>query len=179
VGVRAAVAYWLGNPVLNPAVIVFLLILTPWQWAATRLLVGTFLVLGAAALAHRLAMPDGTVPPVPGPPAEPLAAPRMFLRTLLRSTLVLVPEYALVVFAVLLGMLIVLPTGGEIPVLLGLTAAGFSPAVTGALLITLPAVSLPSIVMVARALSWRATAAVVTGVTGAGLLGAVLLPALL
>jgi uncharacterized membrane protein YraQ (UPF0718 family) len=191
--------------VAESAVLVFLLLLAPWQWAATRLVVGALLVFAAAALAGHLAPRSGSAQSVPVAPAGPGSAPRRFLRTLLRSTLVLVPEYALVVFAVgalrgwlfpldadladatllaivlavALGLLIVLPTGGEIPVLLGLTATGFSPAVTGALLITLPAVSLPSIVMVARALSWRAIAAVVGGVTGAGLLGALLLPALL
>jgi hypothetical protein len=34
-----AVAYWLGNPLLNPAVVVFLLFVAPWQWTVTRLVV--------------------------------------------------------------------------------------------------------------------------------------------
>ncbi|UUZ44608.1 permease [Janibacter limosus] len=49
----SVVAYWLGNPVLNPAVLVFLALVGPWQWAATRLVVGMGPVLGAAALAAR------------------------------------------------------------------------------------------------------------------------------
>ena len=94
----------------------------------------------------------------------------------------LVPEYLVVVFfvglvgpplgdllghggalavllAALIGTVLVLPTAGEIPILLGLAAAGASAGVLGALLIALPAVSLPSAVMVARALGWRTTAA--------------------
>lgn len=36
----AAIAYWLGNPMINPAVLVFLLFVTPWQWTLTQLLIG-------------------------------------------------------------------------------------------------------------------------------------------
>ncbi|MDT7607640.1 MAG: uncharacterized protein QOG96_2143, partial [Pseudonocardiales bacterium] len=45
----AAVAYWLGNPLLNPAVLVFLVLVAPWQWVVTRALVGLLLVVGGAA----------------------------------------------------------------------------------------------------------------------------------
>lgn len=49
-GARTAgvVAYWLGNPLLNPAVLVFLALVAPWQWVATRLVVGVLLVVGGA-----------------------------------------------------------------------------------------------------------------------------------
>jgi hypothetical protein len=33
----SVLAYWLGNPTLNPAVLAFLAIVAPWQWFATRL----------------------------------------------------------------------------------------------------------------------------------------------
>lgn len=49
-------AYWLGNPLLNPAVLVFLALVAPWQWTAVRLAVGLLLVLGGLAAgraAHR------------------------------------------------------------------------------------------------------------------------------
>ncbi|MDT7804861.1 MAG: uncharacterized protein QOI78_8294 [Actinomycetota bacterium] len=200
-GVRPApaVAYWLGNPVLNPAVLVFLVLVGPWQWAASRLLAGIALVLGAAFLAGRL-RPAAGVTELEPPAAERAPAAR-FLRALARFALVLVPEYAVVVFAVGAlgpwlfppvvhapanvalavvlaigaGLLIVIPTGGEIPVLLGLAAAGASPVVLGVLLITLPAISLPSMLMVGRALSWRTTAATAACVALAGLAGGLLL----
>src|SRR3954463_5758148 len=38
VTVPAAVGYWLGNPLLNPAVLVFLFLVAPWQWGVVRLL---------------------------------------------------------------------------------------------------------------------------------------------
>jgi uncharacterized membrane protein YraQ (UPF0718 family) len=42
----AAIAYWLGNPLLNPAVIVFLFFVSPWQWTLTRVVVGVAAVVG-------------------------------------------------------------------------------------------------------------------------------------
>ncbi len=66
-------------------------------------------------------------------------------------------------------VLLVIPTGGEIPVLLALAAVGASPWVLGLVLIALPAVSLPSLVMVGRALTWRVTAVTAGVVTAAGL----------
>ncbi|HVC14407.1 MAG TPA: hypothetical protein VND62_06065 [Acidimicrobiales bacterium] len=56
------------------------------------------------------------------------------------------------------GTVLVIPTAAEIPVIVGLLGLGFSPLVAGALLISLPALSLPSMVMVGRALSLRVTA---------------------
>ncbi|PRX50927.1 hypothetical protein B0I33_10178 [Prauserella shujinwangii] len=203
-GLRPTVAYWLGNPVLNPFVLAFLLLVGPWQWAATRLAVGALLVAGVSALAGRLARgghPAG-LDGVPGLPPEP--AGRRFTGALARFAVVLIPEYAILVFAVgalrgwlfpfadgagvpvlaavalaaVLGTLAVIPTAGEIPVLLALATAGAAPAIGGALLITLPAVSLPSMVMVGRALGWRVTTVVGGGVAAAGAASAALLTVL-
>lgn len=201
----SVVAYWLGNPVLNPAVIVFLALVGPWEWAATRLVVGLGLVLGAAALAGRLA-PGLSVDPAtadiaPGT-AEGEGGPSLvrFVRSLVRFTFTLVPEYlvvvalvgaaahvftfdagwvtgggiALVAVAAIVALLVI-PTGGEIPVLLTLAAIGASPWVLGLVLIALPAVSLPSLLMVGRALTWRVTGVTAGSVVAAGLVaGAVL-----
>lgn len=196
-----AVAFWLGNPVLNPAVIAFLAIVAPWSWVVTRVAVGLVVVLGLPALVARLV----PATPVALPPAAPASAPvepdvRAFPRALARLAVVLVPEYLVVVLlvggfrgwllpvgdtatdlpvlitlaAAVLGALVVIPTGGEIPLLAGLAAAGVGEGPLGALLIALPAISLPSLVMVARALGVRATALVTGGViacaVGAGLL---------
>lgn len=77
-----------------------------------------------------------------------------------------------VVLVAVVGTLLVVPTGGEIPVILALVAAGVGSGPVGALLITLPAISLPSMVMVARSLSWRATLSIAGVVAGGGLVGA-------
>jgi uncharacterized protein len=205
----AALAFWLGNPVLNPAVLVFLALIAPPSWVAVRLGVGIVLVLGFSAL---VGVVVGRRPNPDLPAAreaveaadEPMAwrdVPRRLVVRFGRLALVLVPEYLLVVFlvglvgaplgallghggalailiAALVGTLLVLPTGGEIPILFGLAAAGASAGVLGALLIVLPAVSLPSAVMVGRALGWRATTAtagatVVAGLVAGGILSAV------
>lgn len=204
----AAAAYWLGNPLLNPAVLVFLLLVAPWQWVVTRLVLGLAIVLGAAVLVGRLqrrrclaAVAADAVLPGEDPPVGRVSeVPGRFVRSLLRLGVVLVPEYAAVVLlmgafsgwlsqfavldhrlgvlgmvvAALVGTLLVVPTGGEIPVLLALSALGVSQGTLGVVLVTLPALSLPSMVMVARAISPRATAvlagAVVVGGLGAGVL---------
>ena len=209
----AAVAYWLGNPLLNPAVLVFLVLVAPWQWAVTRLVVGLAVVLGAGTLVGRLQRRKGglegvageaVLPPEDLPVRRVSEVPGRFARSLLRLGGVLVPEYAAVVFlmgafsgwlsqfavldhrlgvlgmvvAALVGTLLVVPTGGEIPVLLALSAVGVSLGTLGVVLVTLPALSLPSMVMVARAISPRATAVLAGAVVVAGLGAGVLLTAL-
>ncbi len=199
----AALAYWIGNPVLNPAVLAFLAIVAPWQWVVTRIVVGGVLVFGATAVVARLA----GRPLAPPPRAEPAgqvdlrAAPVRFVRALVRLTVTLVPTYVAVVFligllrawlfpldagadhwivpsifaAAALGTLVVVPTAGEIPILQGLTVAGVNAGAIGALLITLPAISLVSMAMVPRAFSVRVTLAMAGAVACCGLLGGGLL----
>lgn len=200
-----AAAYWLGNPVLNPAVIAFLAIVAPWSWVAVRVAVGLLVVLGLPALVARVTSREPTVTIEDDDDAADAADRRpaivRYLRALARLALVLVPEYLVVVLlvgalrgwllpigdtatdlpvlitlaAAVLGALVVIPTGGEIPLLAGLTAAGVGAGPTGALLIALPAVSLPSIAMVARALGTRATALVTAGVVACAVLAGALL----
>ena len=207
---EAAASYWLGNPVLNPAVLVFLFLVGPWQLGAVRIVVGVLLVFVAVPLVVRLvdrgrtSVPDGTLPGVrdmPGDARSVADLPGRYLRSLARIAVVLVPEYLIVVLLVglvsgwladfagldqrlgvlavvicaVVGTLLVIPTAGEIPVVLALGAAGAGLGSTGALLITLPALSLPSMVMVGRALSWRVTTAVAGAVVVAGLLSGLLL----
>lgn len=79
------------------------------------------------------------------------------------------------VAAALLGTLVVLPTGGEIPILQGLALAGVGNGVIGTLLLVLPATSIVSMAMVARDFSPRVTAATalgvaITGIAAGGLL---------
>ncbi len=208
----ATLAYWTGNPLLNPAVLVFLLLVLPWQFAAVRLVAGLVVVLGASVLVARWAERDrpatatATVPvPVQDDPRTLRELPGRFARSLVRLSVVLVPEYAVVVLltglvthwlgdldavaqraglaallvAALAAAVLVIPTGGEIPVIAGLTAAGAGAGVAGVLLVALPALSAPSMVMVGRALGWRATVAtagavVLTAVAAGGLLAVLL-----
>jgi hypothetical protein len=207
----ASLAYWVGNPLLNPAVLVFLFLVAPWQFGVVRIIVGAAVVVGGSVLVTRLFGPkepdsDRPLPPELRSAGDPDPArlsqfPPRFARSLLRLAAVLIPLYLAMVYIVaffsgwlsdfssldarlgiaavlvcaVLGTLLVIPTGAEIPVILALTAAGVGAGTAGALLITLPAVSLPSMVMVGRALSWRVTLAMATTVAAAGLLGGLLL----
>lgn len=208
----AAVAYWLGNPAINPAVLAFLVIVAPWQWAVTRAVGGLVLVFVVSSLVARLAIrrrdenPAGPGEPAAMPTTEVdlRTTPRRFLGSLGRLSVTLLPEYLLVIFAVgtfrgwlfpldggverwgplavlivaVVGTLMVIPTAGEIPIMFGLAAVGVGAAPLGALLVTLPAISLPSMLMVGRILSWRVTlaaggAVVLVGLGTAGLLTAI------
>lgn len=208
----SALGFWLGNPVLNPAVLAFLALVAPWQWVVTRALVGAGVVLLTPVVATRLsgereadALDLPLTDPAVGEVFTLAGAPRRFARTIGRLAVTLVPEYFAVVLligafrgwlmplgtatvhwgvlalavAALAGVLIVIPTAGEIPILLGLAALGVSPVVLGALLITLPAISLPSMAMVGRTLRWRVVAVTAACVALFGLLGGALLWALL
>lgn len=209
----ASLAYWIGNPVLNPAVLVFLFLVAPWQFGVVRIVVGVLLVFGATTAVARLVGPDRPGRQVPQAlrsegPVDPLRLwdmPGRYVRSLARFAITLIPEYFLVVMVIgwlsgwwsafadldtrlgivavlvvaLIGTLLVVPTGGEIPVVLALTAVGAGAGSAGALLITLPALSVPSMVMVGRALSWRVTVATAVAVTVSGLLAGLLLWGLL
>jgi len=174
--VGSATAFFLGNPTLNPAVIVFMLFVLGWRWALLRLVLGLALVLGSAAIAGRLADSeqvdlDGMYDPQPtvgeGNPIQ------RWVRNFVSLLVKLVPEYVVIVLLLgalrayffpdlqgasvpwwgvillaLLGTLFVIPTAGEVPIVQAMLAAGLGPAPAAALLMTLAPISLPSIAMV-------------------------------
>jgi uncharacterized membrane protein YraQ (UPF0718 family) len=216
VSTAAALAYWLGNPLLNPAVLAFLFFVAPWQWTVTRAVIGVVLVVGGSALVARLAdrqLPAGDVDRLTNggrdaasasPPTgaeRPVRVLGRFARALLRLVVTVLPEYLVVVLligafrgwlfplggdplhsgllvvliAAVIGTLLVIPTAGEIPILQGLALAGMSLGGIGALLITLPAVSLPGMVLVGRSFGWRVTLGTACLVTVGGVLAGGLL----
>lgn len=206
----SAVAFFLGNPALNPAVLVFLVFTLGWGWAALRLVLALALVLCTAALAARLA-PGRLVPPA-GPSqvqAEPSTGQDRhwavaWLRSLVRLTVSLVPEYVILVLALgafrvflfpeagpqlgnnplvviglaIAGALFAIPTAGEIAIIQTMRGFGMGAGPAGALLLSLPAISLPSLVMVWRVFPKRVLglmlAATIAVSTLAGLLAIVL-----
>jgi len=58
VSVGAALAFWIANPVLNPATLVFMGFVLGWGFTALRLVAGIVLVLGVSLVAQRVARPD-------------------------------------------------------------------------------------------------------------------------
>jgi uncharacterized membrane protein YraQ (UPF0718 family) len=95
----AALAYWLGNPILNPATMVFMGFVLGWRWAGLRLVVGLALVFGVAYFVERIARP-GTVPEDALPGESPVATAvesrgvwSRWLRSLWELAVGLIPEY--------------------------------------------------------------------------------------
>ena len=199
VGATSALVYWLANPVLNPAALVFIGFVLGWQWAALRLVVGVALVFVVANVAARFVAPDWRPR---GAAIRPEEDTRPFLvawvSTFFRLAIRLLPEYIVLVFALGMtrawffpamtpdighaawlapvlaaaGTLFVIPTAGEVPIIQVLQQFGLGSAGAAALLITLPAVSLPSLAMLARSLPIRATMVLGFGTFAFGLIAA-------
>ena len=102
----AAVAYLLGNPMLNPATIVFMGFVLGWGWSALRVATAVPLVFGVAYLADRLSPGDAEVVRT----NEVSGAARLdaseegnpfvrWAKVLSRMVVLLVPEYLVVVLA--------------------------------------------------------------------------------
>jgi uncharacterized membrane protein YraQ (UPF0718 family) len=68
-------------------------------------------------------------------------------------------------------MLFVIPTAGEVPIIQAMLALGVGVGPLGALMMTLPPVSVPSLAMVAGSFPARALAAVAIGVVAFGVAG--------
>ncbi|CAM5218979.1 Permease OS=Castellaniella defragrans OX=75697 GN=HNR28_000636 PE=3 SV=1 [Castellaniella defragrans] len=73
--------------------------------------------------------------------------------------------------AAIAGMLFVIPTAGEVPIVQTLLAMGLAAGPAAALLLTLPPISLPSLAMVARSFQRRDLALLMLGVPAIGVLG--------
>jgi uncharacterized membrane protein YraQ (UPF0718 family) len=101
----ATLAFWLGNPLLNPATLVFMGFVLGWRWTALRVAVAALVVFGAAYLGNRMAPADGLAAVTAGGTrrAEPEAARgslwARWLRSLWRLALSLLPEYVVIVAA--------------------------------------------------------------------------------
>jgi uncharacterized protein len=166
----AAVAYWLGSPLLNPAVLVFLALVAPWQWTVTRAVVGLVVVIAGGALVgwlvERRRNDDAPPVAVPVPDTDPrgptsaVDALRRFGGALLRMVLILVPEYLLVVMLIGAFRGWLLPLG---PAAGATVAAILLAAVVGTLLVIPTAGEIP--VLQGLALAGAST----------GLLGALLI----
>jgi uncharacterized membrane protein YraQ (UPF0718 family) len=201
-----AIAFWLGNTVLNPATLVFMGFVLGWHWAGLRLVLGIAMVFGLGHLANRMVSPD-----------EAEAATQQFdqaagvqdaagsvwlrwMKILGAMTLRLVPEYIVLVLLLgaaraflfphigpqignalpwivvlaVAGMLFVIPTAGEVPIIQAMLSLGVAAGPAGALLMTLPPVSLPSLVMLSRSFRTRLLLVVALAVVAFGVLGGLL-----
>jgi uncharacterized membrane protein YraQ (UPF0718 family) len=191
----AAIAFWLGNTVLNPATLVFMGFVLGWNWTVLRLALGLLMVFGLGYAANRLVTPQeeqatGKLLAQLGSQSETEGAFVRWLKILARMTARLLPEYIILTlllgaaraylfphigpeignhigwilaFAVA-GTLFVIPTAGEVPIIQAMLSLGLGVGPAGALLMTLPPVSVPSLAMLARSFSPRVLALVLVSV---------------
>jgi uncharacterized membrane protein YraQ (UPF0718 family) len=102
VSTGAVLAYWLGNPVLNPATIIFMGFVLGWNWSLLRIVMGLILVAGGVYLGNRLEGQDASEAlekMTAAAPAEPQQGTQasQFFRQLGRLALGLLPEYIIIV----------------------------------------------------------------------------------
>ncbi|HXZ09040.1 MAG TPA: permease, partial [Paraburkholderia sp.] len=216
VGLRArqaspggAIAFWLGNSVLNPATLVFMGFVLGWNWTALRLVLGVLMVFGLGYLVNRLVTPQEA-----GAAEAQLAqlvarqqtgnAFVRWLRILGGMAVRLIPEYIVLILLLgaarawlfphvgpeignhigwivalaVAGMLFVIPTAGEVPIIQAMLSFGMGVGPAGALLMTLPPISVPSLAMLARSFPRRVLAIVAASVVGFGVIGGLLTVAL-
>lgn len=195
--VGSVVAWWIANPILNPATLVFMGFVLGWGWTLFRVVFGLAMVLGVACLAERYAGAREQVPlehlPAAAEPAHGHVLVR-WAREFMSLALRLLPEYLLLVLLLgasrawlfpelgahndlawviamaLAGTLFVIPTAGEVPIVQAALALGMGAGPAAALVLTLPAISLPSLAMLGRAFSLRTRIVIAAGVALSGVL---------
>ena len=195
--VGSVVSWWMSNPVLNPATLVFMGFVLGWGWTLFRIVFGVAMVILVAYLAERYSGPHESVELEQISPADVESSSGGFLVSWLREfmalTIRLMPEYLVLVlllgaarvwlFPVLgahdgigwivamavAGTLFVIPTAGEVPIVQAMFALGMGAGPAGALIMTLPAVSLPSLVMLGRVFNFRTRFVIATGVAVSGI----------
>ncbi|WP_371377197.1 permease [Sporomusa aerivorans] len=205
--VGSALAFFLGNPVLNPATIIFMGFVLSWKFAMFRIIAGLILVFGISLLANRIANEE-TVPSsllANNYDEENASLFGRWLKALWRLILDTIPAYLIVVFALgaarawlfpavgpdwgnsilaviglaIAGTLFVIPTAAEIPVVQTLMSFGLGVGPSAALLITLPAVSLPSILILKNAFPAKILLFVLAAVAVAGIISGLIAPLVL
>jgi uncharacterized protein len=185
----SAIAFWLGNTVLNPATLIFTGFVLGWQWTALRLLFGLLMIMAVTSVVGRFGQGEEL-------PTEALAQPAHaedfhptitgWLARFLRMALGLIPEYVIIVLVLgaarawlfpqigpavnnsivwvvamaAAGLIFVIPTAGEVPIVQAMLALGVGAGPAAALLLTLPPVSLPSLAMTKSVFSSRVLALV-------------------
>jgi uncharacterized protein len=200
VSVGASLAFWMGNPTLNPATLVFMTFVLSWRFTLIRLVFGLAIVFGVSYLANRFAPKvDATEINKMMEDAEQDETGSFMTRWLKSIGIMLlyiVPAYiltvlllgaarawlfpeisvgtangvlAIILFAIA-GMLFVIPTAAEIPIIQTFIAFGLGGGPAAALIVTLPAISLPSMIMVGKSFPMKVLLFVAGAVTVIGIL---------
>ncbi|QQZ11308.1 permease [Heyndrickxia vini] len=178
VSVGAALAFWIGNPMINPATLVFMTFVLSWKFTLIRLFIGLVLTFGVSYVANRFTK---EVQSIDMDQVIHSDEPNghfftRWMKSIWMMIIYIVPAYVLsvvvlgagrvwlfphlsdsmanslmgiIIFAIA-GMLFVIPTAAEIPIIQTFISLGLGGGPAAALLVTLPAISLPSILMVAK-----------------------------
>jgi uncharacterized protein len=200
-----AIAFWLGNSVLNPATLVFMGFVLGWNWAALRLALGLLMVFGLGYLVNRMVASkeaDGAQTQLPEV-AVTVPTSGMFIRwitILTRMAVRLVPEYVVLILLLgaarawlfphvspeignsfgwiialaVAGTVFVIPTAGEVPIVQAMLSLGMGVGPAGALMMTLPPISVPSLAMLLRSFQPLVLATVAVSVVAFGVVGGLL-----
>jgi len=198
----SAVAYWLGNSVLNPATLIFTGFVLGWKWSALRVVVGLLAVVGLGWLVNRLSVnwkESRTPRQLLHPNEDSAPSLRAWGAALAQMAVRLIPEYAVVVLILgaarawlfpqlghevdnsliwilafaISGAIFVVPTAGEIPIVQALLLLGVGTGPAAALLLTLPPISAPSVAMLWKSLGARTLLLVILGIIALGLVGGI------
>jgi uncharacterized membrane protein YraQ (UPF0718 family) len=199
----AALAFLLGNPVLNPAVLIFITGVLGWRFMLVRLVLGIALVLGAATIANRLVTDrveiDVEDAPIEDPRKNGVQMLVDWLKLLWWELYTIVPGYFVLVLLLgaarawlfhpgltlagsgilvvvglaVIGTLFVIPTAGEVPIVQTLMSFGLAAGPAATLLVTLPAISLPTLFIVRSAFPKRVLALAFGAVILAGLIAGI------
>jgi len=195
----AALAFWLGNTVLNPAALIFMGFVLGWDWTVLRLVMGLVMVFGLGYLANRFVTDEEAVAAqtqLQQTTREEGNAFRRWMKILGKMTVRLIPEYIILVLLLgaarallfphvgpeignsltwiilfaLAGTLFVIPTAGEVPIIQAMLALGVGVGPAAALLMTLPPISVPSMAMLYRSFKPRLLVILTAAVIGFGIL---------
>jgi uncharacterized protein len=206
----SAIAFWLGNTILNPATLIFMGFVLGWNWTALRLVLGLLMVFGLGYFINRSSKNQeaesaqtklNQLIAADGANANSLKLTfKRWMKILGQMSLRLIPEYIILVlilgaarallfphigpeisnhlgwilFFAVAGTLFVIPTAGEVPIIQAMLALGIGVGPAGALLMTLPPISVPSIAMLYRSFKPRLLLIVTGTVIVFGLLGGLL-----
>lgn len=105
-GMGSALAFFLGNPVLNPAVVIFMGFVLGWAFAGMRVVFGVAMVALVAYIANRYALkaPEGSgahaiaLAPIEDPKRSPASLVRAWFAELWVEIYTLLPGYVIIVF---------------------------------------------------------------------------------
>lgn len=103
--VGSGLAFFLGNPVLNPATLIFMGFILGWQFSAIRIVVGVLLIAIVVAIANRMT-PEEAPDEAPALELAPIERENRtlgtlglaWLKELWNEIVAIIPGYALIVF---------------------------------------------------------------------------------